>query len=120
MPFCWTTIHVRNMELSLAFYRDVAGLPLQSRRPAGPGTELAFLGDGETKLELIASASEPNPKVGSGISTGFTVDSADTAMERMKAKGIAIESGPFSPGPGLTFFFVKDPDGWLVQFVEMK
>jgi len=119
MSFCWTTLHVRNLDTSLAFYMDIAGLSLKSRRLAGPGTELAFLGDGETKLELIASGSDPNPTVGSGISIGFTVESVDAAIGMMKEKGIPVESGPFQPGPGIRFFFVLDPDGWRVQFVEM-
>ncbi|HBE76529.1 MAG TPA: glyoxalase, partial [Firmicutes bacterium] len=26
--------------------------------------------------------------------------------------------GPFQPNPHIKFFFVKDPDGFSVQFVE--
>ena len=57
MKFCWTTINVTSMEESLAFYQEIVGLPLMRRFPAGPGMEIAFLGDGETQVELIASAS---------------------------------------------------------------
>ncbi|HCX61202.1 MAG TPA: glyoxalase, partial [Clostridiales bacterium] len=55
MKFLWTTIHVKNMEESLAFYQDVVGLKLMNRFNAGPGMEISFLGEGETKLELICS-----------------------------------------------------------------
>jgi len=29
MQFCWVTIHVHDMEKSLAFYRDIVGLALK-------------------------------------------------------------------------------------------
>lgn len=41
------------MEESLEFYTEIVGLNLNKRFKAGPGTEIAFLGDGETKVELI-------------------------------------------------------------------
>lgn len=28
MKFCWVTLHVKNMEESIRFYRDIAGLKL--------------------------------------------------------------------------------------------
>ena len=49
MKFCWTTIIVRNMQESLKFYQEIVGLCIDSRMNAGPGVEIAFLGDGQTK-----------------------------------------------------------------------
>jgi len=53
MKFCWTTIHVKDMDKSLAFYQEIVGLPLVRRAQASPEMELAFLGSGETQVELI-------------------------------------------------------------------
>lgn len=118
MKFCWTTLTVADMERSLAFYRDTLGIPLDRRYPAGPGIEIAFLGAGETKLELICRAGEGDIRVGEHISVGFEVESADEAMRQLAAKGIAVHSGPFQPNEHIRFFFVLDPDGLRVQLVE--
>lgn len=53
MTFTWTTIHVRDLDQSLAFYHDLLGLPIQERF-GPPGHEIAMLGPEEgTRLELI-------------------------------------------------------------------
>jgi lactoylglutathione lyase len=108
------------MEESLHFYRDVVGLPLIRRFPAGPGAEIAFLGDGETKLELIFYAAQPTGGVGPDISWGFEVDSLDDCMAALKEKGIPVIRGPIQPNPHARFIFVKDPNGLNIQFVENK
>ncbi|ODS49840.1 MAG: lactoylglutathione lyase, partial [Halanaerobium sp. 4-GBenrich] len=35
-------------------------------------------------------------------------------------KNIVIQSGPISPNPKIEFFFVLDPNGLKIQFVENK
>jgi lactoylglutathione lyase len=118
MKFCWSTLTVRNMEESLRFYQEVVGLPLLRRFAAGPDTEIAFLGDGETKIELICRAGKQAVEVGPDISWGFEVDSLDDCMAGLKEKSIPIHSGPFQPNPHSRFLFVTDPNGLKIQFVE--
>jgi lactoylglutathione lyase len=120
MKFCWTTINVSNMEESLAFYQEIVGLPLMRKFLAGPGTEIAFLGDGETQVELIASASTQEVKIGKDISLGFIVDSLDDMLDFVQKRSIAIYSGPLQPNPRTRFFYVLDPNGLKIQFVEQK
>lgn len=117
MKFCWSTITVNDMEASLSFYRELVGLPLDRRFAAG-GAEIAFLGEGGTQVELICDKSRPAPGKVEGISLGFAVPSLDEMMKRAGEKGIEIESGPFQPSPQVRFFFVKDPNGVSIQFVE--
>lgn len=118
MKFCWCTINVENMEDSLRFYQEIVGLNLERRFNAGPGMEIAFLGEGETKIELICNGKKPS--IGEDISVGFVVKSLDDMMDFVSKKGIKIHSGPFSPNPHTSFFHVKDPNGLNVQFVEFK
>jgi lactoylglutathione lyase len=33
-------------------------------------------------------------------------------------KGLEVVSGPFQPNPFIKFFFIKDPNGVNIQFVE--
>ena len=48
------------MEESLKFYQEIVGLNLVRRFNAGPNTEIAFLGDGETKVELMCHKENKN------------------------------------------------------------
>ncbi|WP_186431483.1 VOC family protein [Clostridium sp. BSD9I1] len=117
MKFCWSTLMVKNMEDSLKFYQEIVGLTVDKRFKAGPGTEIAFLGDGETKIELIYNENNKEVNVGSDISWGFEIESVDKMMELLKNKGIEY-SGPFQPNPHVKFFYVTDPNGLKIQFVE--
>ena len=117
MKYCWTTIMVKNLEKSIAFYRDIVGLPLQRRFIAGPGSEIVFMGEGETQVELIGRVG-PEASVGTAISLGFAVDSLDKMLAFIAEKGLKVESGPFQPNDHIKFFYVLDPNGIRVQFSE--
>lgn len=118
MKFCWASVSVKNLEESLKFYQEIVGLSVDRRFKSGPGREIAFLGDGETKLELICDEAVKEVTVGQDISLGFQVKSLEEKMEYVKARDIAIHSGPFQPNPHVKFFFVTDPNGLRIQFVE--
>ncbi len=118
MKFCWTTLSVKNMEESLRFYEEIVGLSLNKRFIAGPGMEIAFLGDGDTKIELIYNQDKSDVEVGPDISWGFEVKSVDEMIDYLKDKGVELESGPIQPNPHTKFFFIKDPNGLMIQFVE--
>lgn len=118
MNFCWCTITVDNMDDSLKFYQEIVGLSISRRFSAGAGVEISFLGEGETKVELIFN---PNQKINGkaeGISLGFEVESVDEMIKFIKEKGLEVDSGPFQPNPHIKFFHVKDPNGVNIQFVE--
>ncbi len=118
MKFCWTTLTVADLDASLAFYTEVVGLSVDRRMKPSPEMELAFLGSGETKLELIRDTRAPASGMGGAISIGFEVESLDAMVEKLKAKGVAVHSGPFQPNPHIRYLFVLDPNGLKVQLVE--
>ncbi len=118
MRFCWSTIGVNNMEKSLQFYQEIIGLTLNRRFKTVEGVEIAFLGAGETEVELIYNAANTQVNFGPDISLGFEVDSIDDKLAFLQEKGIAIHSGPFQPNPKIKFMFVTDPNGLKIQFVE--
>lgn len=120
MKFCWSTITVKSMDDSVNFYQDVIGLPLMNRYEAGPGMEIAFLGDGETQIELICRGSQLPINMGQDISLGFLVDNLDETMAFVREKGIEIHSGPHQPNSFIRFFYILDPNGLKIQFVETK
>lgn len=121
MSFCWTTLYVKNMDESVNFYESIVGLKIDHRAAFGPTMEIAFLVENETsetKVELIYDQSIPSPVIGNDISIGFTIPSVEEKLTFLKEKGIAIHSGPFQPGPRIKFFFIQDPNGLKIQFVE--
>jgi lactoylglutathione lyase len=118
MKFCWCTIMVNDLEESLKFYQEIVGLSLNRRFAAGPGMEIAFLGAGGTEVELIYDTGHKAPGNIEGISLGFEVNSVDEQIKFIEEKGLTVESGPFQPNPRVKFFFVKDPNGVNIQFVE--
>lgn len=118
MNFSWCTINVINLEESLRFYQEIAELPVDRRFQAGPDREIAFLGSGETKLELICSKDAASVTFGADISIGFLTDSLDDFMKKLEEKNIPIIAGPIQPNPSTRFIFVKDPNGLTVQFSE--
>jgi lactoylglutathione lyase len=111
---------VKDMEESLKFYQEIVGLTIDRRFKAGPGMEIAFLGDGETKLELIHDSNIEEVNLGKDISLGFQVNAVDEMITFVKGKGLEIHSGPFQPNPNTKYFFVLDPNGLKIQFVEAK
>ena len=118
MKYLWTTIHVKDMKKSLEFYQKVVGLPLNKSFSGGPDMEFSFLGHGQTQIELICDKNVKEVQIGKDISLGFEVESVDKMMDFVKQRGIDIVAGPISPNEHVTFFFVEDPNGVRIQFVE--
>lgn len=118
MKFCWCTIRVKNLEESIDFYKEIVGLKLNNQFKAGEGTQIAFLGEGETQVELIYESGKEDFNIGKDISLGFEVESLDKMIEFLEKKNIKIEQGPIQPNPNTRFFFISDPNGVVIQFVE--
>jgi lactoylglutathione lyase len=118
MKFLWTTILVNDMEETLKFYQEVVGLQLDRRFNAGPGMEICFLGEGETKIELIHNEKLKNIDAGNAVTLGFKVESLDEMIKFVNEKKIEIKTGPVQPNPHIKYFIVQDPNGVKVQFAE--
>ena len=118
MKFCWVTINVSNMEISLDFYKKVVGLIVDRSIKPNANMEIVFLGNGETKVELIYELNNDKMNYGNDISIGFEVESIDRLVEVLKIQNISIFSGPHQPNPMIKFIYDLDPNGLKVQFFE--
>lgn len=118
MKLCWVTINVKDMEKSLHFYREIIGLGINRRFKPDNDSEIIFLGDGDTKIELIYKSKPQNIAISEGISLGFEVNSIEQFNEVLKRNDISIHSGPFQPNSSIKFIYVLDPNGLKIQFVE--
>lgn len=108
------TISSCNVEKSIEFYQKYAGLEIKKAHG-----NLTFLGDPKeengTLVELVKV--EENAFSGAGISIGFEVEDAEGYREMMEKDG--FEPSPMrSPSPTTHFFFVKDPNGVRIQFIQ--
>ena len=121
MNLCWVTIKVNNLEESLKFYNEVIGLNISERFNTPDGTEFAMLGKkNEAKIELIYNPNHTNVKTSEDITIGFFVDSQEIALNIMEKNNIEVIKGPISPNQDVSFFFVKDPNGYEIQLVDKK
>ena len=117
MQMAHVTIMTKCLDESVKFYEEELGLSIIAEVRANPAQQIVFLGDksGGTHVELIA-----NPDAaytGSGISMGFAVEDIDQEYAKKKEEGLSV--GPMiSPNPKTKFFFVKDPNGVDIQFIQ--
>ncbi|WP_326909759.1 VOC family protein [Sedimentibacter sp. MB31-C6] len=118
MKFLWTTILVNNMDDSLKFYEEIVGLKLVDRFQAGPQMEISFLGEGETKIELIYNENFKDINSGNRVTLGFKVESLDEMLNFIKKKDINIITGPVQPNSKIKYFIIQDPNGVKIQFAE--
>lgn len=118
MKFCWTSLVVKDLEKSIKFYTEIVGLALDRRFKPNELMEIAFLGKAPTKLELIQDESAQASSA-EGISVGFIIEGKlEEVMHKLNDQGFTEQSEVHSPSPSMRFVYVKDPDGFLVQFVE--
>ena len=117
IKFRHVTLSVKDLDESIKFYREVVGLEITERFPAGPGMEIVFLADGDTAVELISGGAEASA---GAVILGFESASLEDTMALLKEKGYQFKEKVISPDPKTRFFFAKDPDGYNVQFFNPK
>lgn len=131
MKLLHTMLRVADLDRSIAFYRDVLGLKLISRReyPEGRFT-LAFLGaeervDGEqvgAEIELTHNWDTKQYELGTAYGhIALEVDDAYKACDEVRARGgkVTRDAGPMKHGKTV-IAFVEDPDGYKIEFIQAK
>jgi catechol 2,3-dioxygenase-like lactoylglutathione lyase family enzyme len=139
VSFCHLVVGVTDLDASLTFYRDILGMDVvfetfisgdtfdavlhasrkQEGRVAGGligglPIELLSLGSARSK-----DNERPKPKGVRGIQNiSLSVLDLDETHRRIIAAGLTPEQAPFKIGD-VRMFFVKDPDGIPVEFIEL-
>lgn len=116
MKLNYMTIMVRDLEKSLMFYQELAGLKVVRRFNPGAG-EIAFLsnGEGETMLELIQFDHAEKVEV-KGMVLSFLATEDLTALREKAVKLGYAPTEILSSGPKPDHFKVLDPDGIVTEF----
>lgn len=113
MKFAHTTLHVSDPERSAKFYEEVVGL----REVRRIGEDIIFLADesSDTELELVRAKGEVSCTA--CVAIGFYCEKVGSYHQKLAEEGYDI-SNVIAPSPETHFFFVKDPDGHSVQFID--
>src|SRR5436190_905494 len=98
-----TTLHVADVERSLAFYQMIPGAQLLVHRPGS----FALLAIGKGRLGLL--------KVGP-THLEFDVSDVDALYRAFQEAGFPVESPPVRKAWGEYDFTVHDPDGHCLEF----
>ncbi len=113
------TVHVKDLEKSVAFYGDFLDFEEVRRFSPREGFTLVFFSDGEGGIvELIEETGTEHKEAPSNLSVGFTVESVASVHQRALEFNVPVARGPETTPSGVTLLFVKDPDGVIVEFLE--
>lgn len=117
MRIMHVTVFAKDVDASVKFYQEVAGLSIV-RDLRGGDHSVVFLNDGTQDFCFeIAQGDDQMQYSGTGVSLGLASDDLDAERERLESMGIKVGE-TISPNPFVKFFFIPDPDGFLVQFVQ--
>src|SRR5260370_10011120 len=108
---------VSDMQRSVAFYRDVLGLPLKFTSPGW--TEF---NTGATTIALHTTGGDGLPRQSlppaGNAHIGFMVDDIQSAYESLKAQGASFSLPPQKPNSGAGFAVLQDPDGFGITIQQ--
>jgi catechol 2,3-dioxygenase-like lactoylglutathione lyase family enzyme len=99
------TLHVADLERSLAFYTRIPGATVEVHRPG----LIAILRIGQGRLGLLQRAA-------GRFHVELEVDDLDALYEGLKQAGIEPKGPPVRHPWGERDFSVVDPDGFVLEF----
>lgn len=110
-------LYCRNLEACERFYCDVLGMETEWR----PDSDNVYLTSGVDNLALHRAANEFDPSAAQRLDHfGFVLASpedVDQWFDYLSAKAVPIVNGPKTHRDGARSFYLKDPDGNVVQMI---
>jgi lactoylglutathione lyase len=109
-------VYVKNLEESLAFYKDVFGWKEKTRFEMGEA-KIAVLNMEKGLLELVQRPGSPGtPPGGNWTHLALHVEGWDAKVKKLEGKGIELRKVTTGDGSHIAFF--KDPDGHTLEIME--
>ncbi|HTP54809.1 MAG TPA: VOC family protein [Thermoplasmata archaeon] len=123
MKFLHTSITVRRMDESLAFYTEVLGLRFERRRPIPQNhAEIAFVVDPESgaRIELTHWDGKETFDAGEQLDhLAFEVKDLDGWLARARGRGVRVAKEPYRLAGGSgRIAFVLDPNDVWIELIE--
>lgn len=118
----YVILYVRDLDRSIAFYRDLLGLPLKLRDVAyaefaTEGTRLGLYPRSRLPDLIGREGGDPGPG-GPGSEILFLVDDVDGWAGRLREAGIPVLAGPVDRPWGHRTLHLEDPDGHVVELAQ--
>jgi lactoylglutathione lyase len=116
-----TRYRVKDLEKTVAFYRDVLGLKEIRRHTSGRGSQLVFLKAPESQEEIEQCKYDASGPVVVGpdlTHLAFEVDDLDQFAREAGAKGYPLSDGPHQSTGGGRIAFIDAPEGYEVELIE--
>lgn len=129
-----STIHhvaitVSDFDQSISFYEKLGFRVLVKKDTPEKKKCLALLCKGDLNLEIFYyddHTNEPKSRetMGNNVKEvgqkhfAFRVDSITDTQQELEAAGIALTSEPDTGDAGYKFFFIRDPDGIWIEYVQ--
>ena len=124
MSFIHTCYRITDIDRSVAFY-EALGFAEVGRMPIRDEAVNVFMnipGDGDMpKLELTYNFGVDSYELGTGYNhIAITAPDLDAALSALSGQGIEPEKPPYTVSEGGSrICFVRDPDGYRVELIEM-
>ncbi|BCB81794.1 hypothetical protein GCM10022251_14750 [Phytohabitans flavus] len=117
-PVAQIHVSVRDIDRSVAFYRDVLGIPLLFQVP---GQQMAFFASGDVRLYLGVPESA---EFASRCTLYFRVDDIEAEHDRLVAAGVESFGKPHvvhrDGATELWMSFFSDPDGHKLGLMQER
>jgi lactoylglutathione lyase len=116
----YVILFVADLERSVAFYRDVIGLPFKLQGDgyvefATEGTKFGLYD--RNRLDELTGQGADLPRSPGG-EVVLLVEDVDAEAERLRGAGATILKGPVDRAWGHRTLHVEDPDGFVVELAE--
>ena len=112
---------VTDLDRSIAFYRDYAGMEVVHRRHEPGGSPVAWISDRTRPFVVVLIECADPHRLGGWSHLGVGVasrDLVDAAADRARSEGRAVD-GPHDSGPPVGYWvFVADPDGHQLELAH--
>ncbi|MFI5413220.1 MAG: VOC family protein [Candidatus Lutacidiplasmatales archaeon] len=123
MKFLHTSITVRNMEESLAFYTEILGLQFERRRTIPENhAEIAFVHDpiSGARVELTHWEGKDQFEAGEQLDhLAFEVEDLDRHLMKMRSKNVRVAKEPYRLlGGSSRIAFILDPNDVWIELIE--
>jgi len=123
MRFLHTSITVKDLDKSIAFYTKHLGLKLLRRREIKENNaEIAFLTDEaySAEIELTYWRGKERYEEGDQLDhLAFEVEDLDLLIKNMKEEGVEVAKEPYTlKGGSRRLAFIKDPNGIWIELIE--
>ncbi len=117
----YVMVFVSDMQRSIAFYRDLLGLPLKFESPGWTefSTEGVTLALHKASTPAVAGA-DPAVNPAGSCRLGLSVPSLDALHEKLTANGMRCVMPPAMQDFGARLSIYADPDGLPISFGESR